>query len=490
MPVDPRMRAQTELILDNLDGAAAFPARERWDDANVDDVDYLYRKHTILVRERDADRVVEALIRIFGGPDDGEKPEVGEPQSYRRERVSAGILSITLPQRLPPVPEVLDRLDDDRLRGVSRIDAVIYVCPRPCPAVEPGEVPLGTVDPFPPPSFDARFCRSGCCAGHRISRPGCDGDGVFISILDTGLLADAAIDHPWLAGVQGTVENPYKNDGTIGPYAAHGTFVAGCLRCAAPKASVFVERAFGIDTAGAVFESDIAASLEDALNRSPDILEFTFTTSTRQDQSLLTFDDFYESRIRYLKGLVMIAPAGNDGHRRPMWPAAYPWVVSAGALSASWRDRAHFSNFGGWVDVFAPGENLVNAFATGTYVCNEPPIGQRREFHGLAKWSGTSFSAPIVAGLIAARMSATGENGQQAADSLLQLARNQAIPGVGAVLYPGQACCEADHPHHRAGTEQARPLCGCGWHNPCHADQLCADTPRRTGFHGPWWCCS
>jgi hypothetical protein len=458
MPADPRLKAQVDLILNSFADAAAFPAN--WEE--VGDVHYLYRQNAILVRQQDETRVTEAVAQILheaGGFPEGPIP-FGSPHAV------GSVLRITVPsppaeaQAPLPIPEMLNRLDPVVGRGKATPDHVVYASPYPCPADEPAEVPPGTVDPFPPPGFDARCCRPGHC----IPRPRCDGDGVFISVLDTGLLRDAAIGHPWLVGVQGAQENPYGDDGNILPYACHGTFVAGCLRCAAPKASVFVERAY--DIAAARFESDLGSNLEDALDRNPDILVFPFITSSRHDQPLLTFDDFYERRIRYVEGLVVVSPAGNDGKRRWMWPAAYPWVVSVGALSASWRDRATFSNYGGWVDVFAPGEDLVNAYATGTYVCNEPPVGERREFHGMAKWSGTSFSTPIVAGLIAARMSATGENGQQAADSLLRLARSQAIPGVGAVLYPGQACCETDHWHHPASTAQTRPPCGCDGHTP------------------------
>lgn len=447
MPVDPRLKAQIDLILQGLPDSEAFPPE--WEETG--EVEYLYRRNAILVREQDEARVTDEIARIFDAA--GGQVPTG-PNPFDSQRVVGSVLRLTLPPAPPGTPlspsKILDGLDPVVGLGTARLEHIAFACPHTCPATEPMQVPPGPVNPWPPPGLNERCCRRDC-----VSWPTCDGDGVFISIVDTGLIPHAASGHPWLAGVEGAEENPYTTDAqgneVIVPYAGHGTFAAGVARCMAPSASVYVERAFNI--AAADYESNLLPSLEDALNRDSDAIVLTYTASTRRDQPLMTFDEFYERRIRDRKGLVLLAPAGNDRTPRRMWPAAYPWVLSVGALSASWRDRAYFSNYGKWVDVYAPGEDLVNAFPTGMYVCSEPPIGEHRQFHGMAKWSGTSFSTPIVAGLIAARMSGTGENAEQAADSLLRLACGQAIPRVGAVLYPGQACCEPGHRHHGAGPD-------------------------------------
>jgi len=52
----------------------------------------------------------------------------------------------------------------------------------------------------------------------------------------------------------------------------------------------------------------------------------------------------------------------------------------------------------------------------------------------LARWSGTSFAAPLVSGTIAARMGRTGESSRQAAEALLNEAQQNAIDGIGPVL--------------------------------------------------------
>jgi subtilisin family serine protease len=282
----------------------------------------------------------------------------------------------------------------------------------PCSATEPQQV-YPTAGPYP------TACRDG-------------GARVRIFQADTGLVAGAAETFPWLAGIHGDPDPRHQSDGTIRPYGGHGTFVAGVMRCMAPQAQVHVANIFG--TGGSARESDVAMSLMAAFGFGCEIVHITASCLTRKNVPPMALEAWLE-QLRLYKGAICVAEAGNNYTRRPAWPGAFPDVLSVGALATDWRHRADFSNYGGWVDVYAPGENLINAMGSGTYTCQlAPHVGQERTFSGLAQWSGTSFSAPIVTGLIATRMARRGESAREAAAALLASART--IPGVGRVLLP------------------------------------------------------
>ncbi len=381
-------------------------------------VDHMHAEGQLLVRDEHVPAVHEIL-----------NPGVElSPAQVRKVVPGVSIVTGTNGGTHPTVAESLDRIDQLLGTGMATPNHVLTVDPaHPCPATEPQEAYYET-EPYP------------------SVRPENSGAGIRVYVADTGLLRDAEAGHPWLRGVQ-RAPNPDGTeqdwdpagidlDGvtTIPPYAGHGTFVAGVIRCLAPYADVMVSNIFQV--AGSVLESDLVAELDRALAWGADVFNLSISAPTRLNLSMLSFDNF-RRRLQQYKGAVCIVAAGNDGSPVPVYPAAYPEMVSVGALGADWRGRARFSNYGGWVDVYAPGRDLVNAYATGPYECHEYPYkGQIRNFYGMAHWSGTSFSTPVVTGLVAARMSRTGETGQEAAAALLAEARANAIPGVGAILVP------------------------------------------------------
>ncbi|MDQ1667332.1 MAG: hypothetical protein QOH75_3363 [Actinomycetota bacterium] len=396
-----RLEAELKLVLDSHPDVAVSPGnwRERGS------FDYLYRKGEFLVADRDLERALAGLRA-----DDSDIEVV--------DSLTEGVS--LLRGRGTDIDGPLDRLDALLGPGVVTPNHVLSVCDKTglCPASEPA-VPA-TLEPWP------------------AVAPVKEGKGVRVAVVDTGFLSDGW-NKPWLNGViadAGDIEDPDSwpaPDGFIDPYAGHGTFIAGVIRCIAPGSEVTVEQV--IDQAGVVDEAALIKQLDEALAKSPDIISFSAGTYTRLNIPPKAFVEFFENRLKHHKGVVLVAAAGNDATRTPFWPAAFPWAVSVGALDATGRDRADFSNFGGWVDCYAPGENLVNAYATGQYRTVVDPSDVRTFADGMCEWSGTSFSTPVVAGLIAARMARSGENGQQAAAKLLQAAQIQAIPGVGSRLW-------------------------------------------------------
>jgi hypothetical protein len=335
------------------------------------------------------------------------------------------------------------------------------------------------------PSEEPTFVPADACPDPPISPDPCAGRGVRVLVIDTGL-DERSTALPWMKGVTGDPDPGVDvANQVIGRYAGHGTFIAGVIRAMAPESEVIVRNGLPAPISappppgqpaqlqlaptppGTAFEGQLATALERYLREDdPDVISFSAGTLTQRTQDLVMLNAFHDQVLRRHKGVVIVAAAGNDGGRSHFWPAAGPWTVSVGALSSNWRSRARFSNFGTWVDVYAPGERLVNAYPSGKYTYTEPPhMNWTQQFDGMAIWSGTSFSTPVVAGLIAARMSRTGENARDAGAALVALARRNAIPGVGAVLVPpisDDACgaerhCSCQKP--KPGPCQPCPTC-------------------------------
>ena len=409
--------------LNNAPDVRAWPPS--WHDDEW--VDYFYHSSSVLTRDRDLPRVRDVLRDLGALRDEGGDALIG------------GVTRLGVDVRESQhTPDVLEDLDRRLGTGVATLDhAFIVTGFLSCPATEPEPVitPAAAADPVV--VRDALWPSVGDpSAGHDVG----------VSVVDTGLLSGASAWAPWIKGVRpdtsADIEDPdqiktnameHEIVGFADPYAGHGTFVSGVIRCIAPASDIVVERILGV--AGFARESRLIQQIHDALARSPDIISMSAGCYTRKNVPSLAFQTLWEERLSQVGGVVLVAAAGNQSATTPFWPAAFPWCVGVGSMTRDGQRRSWFSNHGTWVDVYAPGEELVNAYAHMKY--KTIVDGEVRDTSaGIVKWSGTSFSTPIVTGLIAARMSRTGENARQAADALLAAARSQFRPGIGPRLFP------------------------------------------------------
>ena len=129
-----------------------------------------------------------------------------------------------------------------------------------------------------------------------------------------------------------------------------------------------------------------------------------------------------------------VRSAGNDSCCRPTYPAALPGVVGVGALGPC--GPAPFTNHGPWVRACAPGTDIVDSFFLEWNGSEQPLSGgpDPDDFHGWARWSGTSFSAPIVAGVLAREMLLNGCTAQEAVGRVVDAPWLLRLPGLGTVI--------------------------------------------------------
>ena len=406
---DARRRSTDQLqnFREANDGAVA------WDTEAPADFTFLFDPDHVLVRASAVEafeRAVEATRDIF----DGEltRAEDSVPGYLARYRLPTRRNDFTVPE----VVTELRRVGDFPPGDVTP-DHWVHVAPGGgtlCPAIEPEET--GHKKPWPPVHDDATDDKR---------KP------VQVSVVDTGWHPPAGTDPrtPWLHGVQGDDE---LNDPDLREYAGHGTFIAGIVRCLAPHTDIYVEGfAIGGFGGGGMLESAVIAQMDEALDHDPQVINLSAGCRTHDDYPSLAFEVFYETRLKD-RDCVLVAAAGNDSSPAPFWPAAAPWAVGVGSLDRDGRVSS-YSNYGVSADVYALGRNIINAFPDGTFTCQETPNkGDVRVFDtGMARWSGTSFSAPVVAGLIAREIYESGSSADAAAQAVLATAQYMSDPAIG-----------------------------------------------------------
>lgn len=235
---------------------------------------------------------------------------------------------------------------------------------------------------------------------------------VTVGVLDTGMDA-----HPWFARRPWFEEVPEvldaDDDSGQDRQAGHGTFVAGLVLRQAPGVvlrSVPVLSSLGFTDDLRV--ADGLRTLRSTASKRGEAVDVVLLTS-----GCRTPDDvcppILREEVAALGSSVLVASAGNHRSQRPFWPAALPEVVGVAASGPN-GELAEFSNSGRWVDCAAPGVDVVSSYVRLVPAVRNGAVrsrgvargavrggaGEGRSY-GYARWSGTSFAAPQVAGEIA-----------------------------------------------------------------------------------------
>jgi len=224
---------------------------------------------------------------------------------------------------------------------------------------------------------------------------------VTIAVVDSGL--DTS--HPDLAGqlwvnpgeiagngvdddANGRVDdvngwNIVGNNAAIGDNFGHGTQVAGAIAAAANNGQGVAGLCWGcrlmvvkVTDGAAANYSDIAAGILYAAQKGADVINVSLGGASDSTTLRAAVESASQTAV-------VVAGVGNDGAETRLYPAAYDDFVLAVASTTSADSKAASSNYGAWVDVTAPGQDILTTYSGGGY--------------GIA--SGTSLAAAFASGL-------------------------------------------------------------------------------------------
>lgn len=204
-------------------------------------------------------------------------------------------------------------------------------------------------------------------------------NNITVAVIDTGINPY----HPQLKGrlVKGWDAVDFDSDPSHRWYdSGHGSWVAGTINAVSSSGVKIMPIRAGSQY---FYSWDIINSIIYAADHGAKVINMSLGGAG--------YSSFMQYAIDYAynKGVVIVAAAGNSNTDTKFYPAAYNHVIGVGALGPDHTSKAYFSNYGSYIDVTAPGEDIVTTSATN---------------NGYVRVSGTSFSSPFVAGFAASLM--------------------------------------------------------------------------------------
>ncbi len=213
---------------------------------------------------------------------------------------------------------------------------------------------------------------------------------IVVAMVDTGIDAE----HPDLAGAVLPGYNFVADNTDTADDNGHGTYTAGLVGAIGNNGQGVAGVASGVrllpvkilDQTGEGNVGDFARGIRWATDHGARLINISAGieyNSTSMHQA-----------VQYAAehGVLVVASSGNTPDGTPRYPADFPEVLAVSATDAS-DNAAPFSSYGSYVDISAPGVNILStSWDNGT-----PGYG----------WAdGTSSSAPLVTGAAALLLSA------------------------------------------------------------------------------------
>lgn len=184
----------------------------------------------------------------------------------------------------------------------------------------------------------------------------------------------------------------------------HGTHVSGTIAASVSNgigiAGVCAHaRVFGIKIFPNPYFSVSAEAIYYAADRGARVINMSWGGSFRSRA--------IEGALQYAHdlGVVLVCSMGNSGRDEVFYPSGYTTTIGVGSTTASDR-LSSFSTYNDFVDIVAPGQDILSLRATGTDLyadIGEPGVHIIEDKYLIA--SGTSMSAPHATGAAAVLLS-------------------------------------------------------------------------------------